>query len=164
MRILTALTGANASEVSDNFVPRKELTRIHETTLGIRSSMDATEMSYASQVGQYNEMLTQGGLRPNLGENLSALFPEEKDAEVARMWEMVMKMNEITPPPPSMDPAKYRVSPTVSKAIIAKAKSYLESAFLKFVQDTVFTNLQRAELGGVPGIRCLFRLTEFFCT
>ena len=35
MRILTALSGANASEaVTESFLPRKEQTRIHETTLG----------------------------------------------------------------------------------------------------------------------------------
>lgn len=101
MRILTALSGANASEVSESFVPRKEATKIHETTLGIRSSMDAVEMSYASQIGLFNEMVTQGGLKPNLGENLASLFPEDKDAEVARMWEMVTKMSEISAPPPS---------------------------------------------------------------
>ena len=85
MRILTALSGANASEAaSESFLPRKEATRIHETTLGIRSSMDSVEMSYANQVGQYNEAITRGGLKPNLTENLASLFPEEKDAEVAR--------------------------------------------------------------------------------
>ena len=103
MRILTALTGASASEVSDSFVPRKEATRIHETTLGIRSSMDSVEMSYANQVGVYNQVITQGGLRPNFGECLSALFPEDKDAEVARMWDMVLKMNEIPASPPSKE-------------------------------------------------------------
>ena len=35
MRILTALSGANASEAAtESFLPRKEQTRIHETTLG----------------------------------------------------------------------------------------------------------------------------------
>lgn len=46
--------------------------------------MDSVEMSYADQVGQYNEAITRGGLKPNLAENLATLFPEEKDAEVAR--------------------------------------------------------------------------------
>ena len=56
-----------------------------------------------------------------------------------------------------MDPVKYRVSPSVSRTIIGKAKAYLESAFLKFVQDTVYTNLQQAQLGGVPGTYHLVR-------
>ena len=152
MRILTALTGVNvSSEASENFLPRKEATRLHETTLGTRSSMDSVEMAYASQVGQYNESITRGGLKPNLTENLAALFPESVDAEVAMCWSMVMKMMEINPPSPNNDAIKHRVSPAVSKMIIAKAKSYLESAFLKFVKNTVFTNLQQAELGGIPG-------------
>ena len=120
MRILTALSGANASEVSDNFVPRKETTKIHETTLGIRSSMDAVEMSYASQIGRFNEMVTQGGLKPNLGENLSSLFPEDKDAEVARMWEMVMKMSEISAPPPSKRVRKKKLSTFLTNIYFSK--------------------------------------------
>ena len=43
-------------------------------------------MAYASKVGQYNEAITRGGLKPNLADNLASLFPEEKDAEVAMMW------------------------------------------------------------------------------
>lgn len=152
MRILTALTGANASsEATESFLPRKEGTRIHETTLGTRSSMDSIEMAYASQVGQYNEALTKGGLKPTLADNLAALFPEEKDAEVAMMWEMAMKMMEIVPPSPNSDASKYRVSPAISKLILVKSKAYLENAFLKFVKNTVFSNLQQAELGGIPG-------------
>ena len=109
------------------------------------------------QVGQYNESVSKGGLKPNLAENLANLFPEEKDAEVAMMWEMVLKMAEITPPNPNADAAKYRASTSVSRGIIHKSKNYLEAAFLKFVKNTVFTNLQKAELGGVPGTFHLIR-------
>ena len=56
----------------------------HFLFIGVRSFMDSVEMSYADQVGQYNEAITRGGLKPNLAENLATLFPEEKDAEVAR--------------------------------------------------------------------------------
>ncbi len=156
MRILTALTGASASEAgAESFLPRKETTRIHETTLGIRSSMDSVEMAYANQVEMYNEAVTKGGIKPCLIENLSALFPEEKDAEVAMMWEMLRKMAEITPPNANVDAVKYRSN--ISRSIIARSKSYLEGAFLKFVKNTVFTNLQRAELGGIPGTYHLIR-------
>ena len=156
IRILTALTGANATE-AESFLPRKESTRIHETTLGIRSSMDSVEMLYANSIGIYNDNVVKGGLRPNLTENLSGLFPEEKDAEVSMMWEMVHKMSDLTPPNPNADSAKHRTSSNFSKSIISRSKSFLESAFLKFVKNTVFTNLQRAELGGVPGTFHLIR-------
>ena len=71
---------------------------------------------------------------------------------------MVLKMsNEIVAPNPEADAAKYRTSAAISKAIIGRAKAYLESAFLKFVKNTVFTNLQKAQLGGVPGTYHLVR-------
>ncbi len=127
MRILTALTGASASEASESFMPRAETTRIHESTLVTRSSMDAVEMTYATQVSLYNEAVTKGGLRPNLAEKLSSLFPEERDAEVALMWEMVLQMVALTPPAPSSDAVKHRISPTISKVGISiqeKIKAY----------------------------------------
>lgn len=34
---------------------------------------------------------------------------------------------------------------------IFRAKSYLEASFKKFVRTTVFSNLQQANLGGIPG-------------
>jgi nuclear pore complex protein Nup93 len=75
-----------------------------------------------------------------------------------RMWEMVLKMsNEIVAPNPGTDGAKHRTSVAISKAIICRAKAYLESAFLKFVKNTVFANLQKAQLGGVPGTYHLVR-------
>ena len=75
-----------------------------------------------------------------------------------RMWEMVLKMsNEIVAPNSGADGAKHRTSVAISKAIIGRAKAYLESAFLKFVKNTVFANLQKAQLGGVPGTYHLVR-------
>ena len=65
--------------------------------------------------------------------------------------------NEIMAPNPEADAVKYRTSPAISKSIIGRAKAYLESAFLKFVKNTVFTNLQKAQLGGVPGTYHLVR-------
>ena len=74
------------------------------------------------------------------------------------MWEMVLKMsNEIVAPNSGADGAKHRTSVAISKAIIGRAKAYLESAFLKFVKNTVFANLQKAQLGGVPGTYHLVR-------
>ena len=65
MRILTALTGANtSSDATESFLPRKEATRIHETTLGTRSCMDSVEMAYASKVGQYMKPLLEEDSSP----------------------------------------------------------------------------------------------------
>lgn len=152
-RILGALAGteASASDLSQSILVRTETSRVHESTLGTRSALDAVEMAYAQQVGLYNEDLARGGLRPNLTNKLSSLFPEERDAEVALMWEMVARMSELTPPTCSVDAVKHRTGVATSRAIVNKSKSYLEAAFLKFVKSTVFTNLQKAQLGGIPG-------------
>jgi nuclear pore complex protein Nup93 len=139
------------------------LSRIHDSTLGVRSPLNATEMAYASKVMAYNESMVKGGLRPDLVHEFSNLFPEEKDQEAAVIWEMVDAMVQIL----SLqingnadDPStaiKERINFETSKAIVAAAKTYLENSFLKHVNSTVYTNLRQAELGGIPGTYKLVR-------
>ena len=38
-----------------------------------------------------------------------------------------------------------------SRSVVSLAKKYLEKTYLKYVQDTVYSNLQQAQLGGIPG-------------
>merc|ERR550532_1058210 len=50
-----------------------------------------------------------------------------------------------------------RINISTSKAIIAAAKKYLEAAFLRHMNYTVFSNFRKAELGGIPGTYHLVR-------
>ena len=162
-RILNDLAGGVCgSEISHGLftsagaaVPTGSLSRIHDSTLGVRSPLDATEMAYSSKVIAYNEAIIKGGLRPDLIKEFSQLFPEEKDQEAAVIWNMVEAMVEGLPPQPKINDTthaiKERISTATSKAIVSSAKAYLERAFLKHVNSTVYSNLRQAALGGIPG-------------
>jgi len=77
------------------------------------------------------------------------------------MWDMVeavvqglpnqLKPNELS------NGIKERISTSISKAIVASSKTYLEKAFLKHVNATVYSNLRQAQLGGIPGTYQLVR-------
>ena len=160
-RILNDLAGGVCgSEMSNNLLsgtsaPKSTFSRIHDSTLGVRSPLDSTEMAYAAKVMAYNESIVKGGLRPDMVKQFSQLFPEEKDQEAALVWDMVDAMLSGLPPQPStIDPTnaiKERMTLSTSKAIVSSARTYLERAFLKHVHSTVYSNLRQAELGGIPG-------------
>lgn len=55
-------------------------------------------MAYAEEVTKYNGAITSGGgygIKPNLVEKFSALFPEEREQEIALMWDIVKAMTGI---------------------------------------------------------------------
>ena len=88
----------------------------------------------------------------DLGSSLSALFPEEKDQEAAVMWSMVAAHSDLRPSSSSRGKvdAAWRNSTDASAAIVAKSKRFLEKTYKKFVDTSVYSNLQQAQLGGVP--------------
>ena len=141
--------------------PTTILSRIHDSTLGVRSPLNATEMAYASKVIGYNESIVKGGLRPDLIKEFAQLFPEEKDQEASIMWDMVQAVVEGLPnqlKPVELNTAiKDRMSTSTSKAIVLASRTYLEKAFLKHVNATVYSNLRQAQLGGIPGTYQLVR-------
>lgn len=71
------------------------------------------------------------------------------------LWEMVRAMSSDFKRTSAAD--KWRTTPQISKDTVARARRYLESAFKKFIQTTVYTNLQQAQLGGLPGTFHLVR-------
>lgn len=159
-RILHALGGSGSfgdqSDMSWSLI-RPESSRLHESTLAVRSSLDHMESIYANAITTYNATVTSGGPKPVLTESLSRLFSEDRDQEAAAMWEMVRSMDSLSPPAGTGQVSKWRQDGGVRSSIVKAAKKYLETAFKKFIQGTVFNNLQQAKLGGVPGTFHLVR-------
>ena len=170
-RILNALGGSsgggagNASDLMDiSRSVRPELSRVHDSTLhGVRSTLDHAEVAYADQVTRYNEAVTSGShsLKPDLLEKFADLFPEERDGEVSVVWDIVKGMAaDLSGPPASVTSVgQWRSSPNVQKQLVNLARGYLERAFKKFVTTTVFSNMKKAQLGGIPGT---FHLVKSF--
>ncbi len=76
------------------------------------------------QVCSYNEAVSKGGPKPDLFEIFSSLFPEDRDAEAALLWEIVRSVCRGIPSR-GPDPVKVRTSLNTSKAVVSNARSYL---------------------------------------
>ncbi|XP_023321821.1 nuclear pore complex protein Nup93 [Eurytemora carolleeae] len=138
-RILAAVAGGGADPgLADLTIARGEITRLHDTNLGGKSSLSNLELQYAKKVVQYNQTVALGGVRPDLMGSFKSLFPEEVDQEISVLWEYASKMADLPSSRPSAD-------------VVSRARSFLESSYTKFIKLTVFSNLTNAGLGGIPG-------------
>ncbi|XP_040572118.1 nuclear pore complex protein Nup93 [Lepeophtheirus salmonis] len=140
-RILNALLvgGSDLADITSGMKPEIQ-TRVHDPVSP--TSLDATEMKYAKKIEEYNVLVSSGSVKPSLVHKFLSIYPEEEDQEICVLWSMVSAM---------MFPSTKLVPRAeMSKAIVSKAKRYLESAFKKFMTITVFSNLRKAELGGTP--------------
>ncbi|CAB4067546.1 NUP93 [Lepeophtheirus salmonis] len=140
-RILNALLvgGSDLADITSGMKPEIQ-TRVHDPVSP--TSLDATEMKYAKKIEEYNALVSSGSVKPSLVHKFLSIYPEEEDQEICVLWSMVSAM---------MFPSTKLVPRAeMSKAIVSKAKRYLESAFKKFMTITVFSNLRKAELGGTP--------------
>ena len=155
MQAISTAGGGGGQDLLDmtRSMLRTETSRVHDSTLhggAVRSALDHTELAFAEEVARYNSAVTAGGsARPDLVEKFRALFPEEKDQELAVLWDIVRAMTVDLKRTSAAE--KWRSTPQVAKDTVARARRYLESAFKKFVQTTVYSNLQQAQLGGLPG-------------
>ena len=172
LQALTSATGASGSDLLDvtRSMLRAETSRIHDSTMhmgggmggggrtggppvSVRSPLDHVEIAYAEQVVRYNAVavsVSAGGTpKPDLLGKFRALFPEEKDQEISVLWEIVAAMTSDLRRQSASD--KWRSAPQMGKEIVSRARRHLEGAFKKFVKTSVYSNLQQAQLGGLPG-------------
>lgn len=164
-RILHALggppgPGSDLLELTRSIRP--EHSRIHDSTLHAgRSTLDHEEVAYAQVVSRYNEAVASGGgsLKPDMVDQFGRLFQPERDQEVSALWDITRSLVRKLPPSPNQaaNLATWRTSEDCQKAIVQAAQNYLESDFKKFITTTVFNNMPKAQLGGVPGTYQLVR-------
>lgn len=123
---------------------------------GSGSSLSSEETAYVRVVRQYNEEILQGGIRPNLAETLGEAASTMNDQSITDLWALVKCLSEV---PVSMvgETSKARVTPRVQNAVVKQARSYLEKLYTSHMRHMVYSNLERAQLGGVPGLVPLVR-------
>lgn len=115
-----------------------------------RSGLSASEMSYARQVYVCNERAILGQAADYM-EALKQVGLKSDDKSVKDTWKLLDTMlNDL--PVSNTNAKKYRHLPEVHTALVANAKRYLEESYRELIESTVFTNLQQAELGGIPGL------------
>ncbi|XP_071785698.1 nuclear pore complex protein Nup93-like [Asterias amurensis] len=129
-----------------------ETESILNETVGMegRSAMDSVEMAYARQVYLYNDKVVHGGIRPNLIHDFEQVSHQFDDKRVSELWAMVREMSSI-PLISSRDAIQTRCSQEMQMSLIRQARSYLETSYLTYIRTIVGENLQRAQVGGIPG-------------
>lgn len=117
-----------------------------------RSNLDHVEMAYARQVYIYNEEVVSSSIRPSLVELFLEVAKVIDDKAIADLWEMMRCMIDIPlTPAQGSAPAAVRRTKDTQRRLVEKAIQHLENNFCQFLRKMVFDNLERSQLGGVPG-------------
>lgn len=95
--------------------------RAGDTSTLVTSALSHHELVYARAVVTYNSSVASGGVKPDLLTMLSDLWTEEREPEVATVWDMVRAMAEV---------GKERAG----NDVISCAKKYLEKSYIKFIR------------------------------
>ncbi|XP_055389893.1 nuclear pore complex protein Nup93-1 [Condylostylus longicornis] len=154
VKLLNALVGPSQNWIDIQKIP--EQTVLNETSLGAKSCLDRIEMAYAREVFDYNKLVIEGVLRPNLVQKFGKIVETFNDAKITEMWEIMKYMVNVGPLSRNRDPIKSRSQMT---QFIEQAKKYLENRYKLYMSTVISGNLREAQRGGVPSI---FNLVSSF--
>jgi len=152
--LLSAFTHSSSDLLNITVQPQESVVNV--TRSGMGSSLNAQETAYVAVVRNYNQEVLQGGIRPNLAESLTAAARGMGDQSVADLWTLVQCLSEM-PVSVGGDAAEARASPRVQTALVRQARSHLEQSYVAHMRQLVYSRLERAQLGGVPGLVPLIR-------
>lgn len=149
-KILSSFVGNIIQDAAGVTVGQQETNMNLINNLRRRSVMDHTEIAYAKEVYIYNEGIINGGTKPNIAEKFARVGQTLDDKNAMELWSMVNHMTNV-PVCFGQDTLAMRTSPALQKAFVNQARSYLESVYIKYMKVTVYGNLEKAVLGGIPG-------------
>ncbi|OWF34740.1 Nuclear pore complex protein Nup93 [Mizuhopecten yessoensis] len=153
-KILNSLRGLGQDTL--DFQPESESFLADPVNMQGRSSLDNIEAAYARQVFQYNEQIVQGSVRPCLVDMFLDVAKKLDDKHVVDLWDMVKCMVEV-PLVCTSSIGQTRSDYRTHIAFVDKARDYLETQYTKYITNTIYGNLQKAQLGGIPGTYNLVR-------
>ena len=78
VKLMNALIGPSQNWIDIRKIP--EQTILNESTFGGKSSLNNQEMAYAAEVYDYNKLVIDGSLRPNLVHKFAALASTINDS------------------------------------------------------------------------------------
>ncbi|KAG1675940.1 Nuclear pore complex protein Nup93 [Nymphon striatum] len=127
-----------------------EMTYQDSYNLQTSSSLNNVEVAYARQVMLHNENIIQGGIKENLCKKFHNVALKLDDKNVEDLWTIVSSMCNISPST-GKDILAARTSVPMQNAFINQARQFLEKKYIEYIKTTISSNLQKAQLGGVPG-------------
>ncbi|XP_022098079.1 nuclear pore complex protein Nup93-like isoform X2 [Acanthaster planci] len=147
-RILNALVGTGEDML--DIGPDTESVLSETMAMDGRSAMSSMELAYAREVYKYNDRVVRGGVRPNLIRLFEQISLQFEDNRVSELWAMVREMTSV-PLVATADTVQVRSSQEMQMAFVRQARIFLEKSYLKYISTIVGENLQRAQVGGIPG-------------
>lgn len=142
---MNALVGPSQNWIDIRKGP--EQTILNETTFSNRSCLNNQEMAYAREVYDYNKIVIEGALKPNLVHKFSKVAEEFNDTKINEMWEIMKYMVNVTSFPRAQDPLRTR---SQRSQFIDQAKCYLENRYKIYMSTIVSEHLREAQRGGIP--------------
>lgn len=157
-KILNSLLGAGKQAMSFPM----DSSRFEEASITKgRSSLTSVEMAYARQIFLCNEMTLQGK-QCNYVDSFKQVAQKYDDQNVKDTWSLIEHLVSNLPQSSGNSGSsiyKLRQSKQFQTAIVKNAQIFLENRYRDFLENSVFSNLQQAKLGGIPG---LFNLVQSF--
>nr|XP_053627918.1 LOW QUALITY PROTEIN: nuclear pore complex protein Nup93-like [Cherax quadricarinatus] len=154
--LLSAFTHSGTDLLNITVQQQDSIVCVPRAVGGKSSSLSSEEMAYVRVIRQYNEEVLQGGIRPNLAESLTNAASTMGDQGISDLWALVQCLTEV-PVSVGGDAAQARASPRVQAALVKQARGHLEKSYATHMRRMVYSHLERAQLGGVPGLVPLVR-------
>ncbi|XP_066973938.1 nuclear pore complex protein Nup93-like [Macrobrachium rosenbergii] len=154
--LLSAFTHTGTDLLNITVQQQESIVTIPRTIGGVASNLSSEETAYVRVIQQYNEEVLQGGIRPNLPEALNNAASALGDQGITDLWALVQCLTEV-PVSIGGDAAQARASPKVQAALVRQARGFLEKSYANYMNTIVYSHLERAQLGGVPGLVPLVR-------
>lgn len=121
-----------------------------------RSSLTAVEMTYARQIFVCNELSIKEQ-KCNFLEALKQAGQKSEEQSVKDLWTLVEQF--VTELPFTDNVKKSRQSLEFKSNLVKNSRVFLEKRYRDFIENCVYSNLQQAQLGGMPG---LYNLVQSF--
>ena len=153
-KILNSLLGAGKQAMS---FPADSSRLEDFNVLKGRSSLSAIEMTYARQIYVANEAVIQGQ-KPNYIDALTQVGLKNDDSSVKELWLLIQHLL-LDLPKTETNTKRLRHSSRFQMKLINNACSFLEERYRDVIENFVYSNLQQAQLGGIPG---LYNLVQSF--
>ncbi|CAB3987731.1 nuclear pore complex Nup93-like, partial [Paramuricea clavata] len=124
---------------------------LNRVDLSQRSGLDFVEMAYARQIYMYNEAIIQG-MDFDIVEGFHNTASKFNDQHIKDCWTLVDQMTDLQTHSSTTSSETTRFSTDSQTFFIQQARSFLEKRYQKYIERIVYSNLQQAQLGGVPGV------------
>ena len=113
--------------------------------------LNENELLYSQQIHKYTKQSVSGGYSGSLVDLCQEAAERMSNQSLVAIWKLVADMTKNIQLSSGNTPLQQRSKLEVQQQLIDSARSHLEANYLKFIEETVISNLREAVRGGLPG-------------